>query len=66
VPFLPAWRTGKLLQNNMFIASARQEITVTSYNQDIATVGHASCIPLHPYYFTSSETTANKTMEQAE
>jgi len=47
----------------MFIASVRQEITVASYNQDIAAVGHASCIPSHPHYFTSSETTANKTME---
>jgi len=47
----------------MFIVSVRQEITVTSYNQDIATVSHASCIPLHPHYFTSSETTANKIME---
>jgi hypothetical protein len=47
----------------MFIASVRQEITVMSNNQDIATMGHASCIPLHPYYFISSETTANKTME---
>jgi hypothetical protein len=47
----------------MFIASVRQEITVTSYNQEIATVSHASWISLHPHYFTSSETTANKTME---
>jgi len=43
-------------KKNMFIASVRQKITVTCYNQDIATVSDASCIPLHPHYFTSSET----------
>jgi len=35
----------------MLIASVRQEITAKSYNQDTATVGHASCVPLHPHYF---------------